>query len=102
MKRVILDLEGLVAFVFIVVYYFSKYGDLSLFLLLLLVPDIVALAYLIRADIGKVSYNLVHNYVVPSILFFAGWQLQHDELMKISLIWLAHVAMDRMFGFGLK
>lgn len=31
-----------------------------------------------------------------------GLLIDHHHALKVSLIWIAHIGMDRMFGYGLK
>jgi len=47
-------------------------------------------------------YNLGYLYVAPLVLLPAYLLLDIPALLPISIIWLAHVSMDRMLGYGLK
>lgn len=82
-------------------YYHYGYGR-SLFLLLILAPDIFFAGYLINPKVGARVYNTGHVYAVPVVLlssyYFAGVPLA----LPISMIWIAHIAFDRVLGFGLK
>lgn len=74
----------------------------SLFALLFLTPDLFILGYLINPRIGAATYNLVHTLSLPIALLLAA-HLSHWALaLQISLIWISHIAMDRLLGFGLK
>src|SRR5439155_4266977 len=83
------------------IYFTHGYSWLAL-LIFLLAPDLSAVSYLLNPQIGAAAYNTVHNYALPLALgglsLFFGWNLG----IQIALIWLAHIGMDRMFGFGLK
>ncbi len=68
----------------------------------LLAPDIAFLAYLVNRTAAPVVYNVLHTYVVPAVCFLAGLRMQHAPLMGVGLIWIAHIGVDRMLGFGLK
>ena len=75
---------------------------MALFALLFLVPDVSMMGYLANVRAGAVIYNAIHTYVGPLLL--AGYSVgtaQHTPLL-LSLIWIAHIALDRMLGFGLK
>ncbi|MBY0222574.1 DUF4260 domain-containing protein [Sporosarcina aquimarina] len=72
------------------------------FLVLLLAPDLSALGYLKSVKIASVLYNLVHTYTIPAIQMICGLLIDHHHALKVSLIWIAHIGMDRMFGYGLK
>ena len=82
------------------------YGHLAqswwLFGVLFLTPDLSMLGYLVNARIGAASYNAVHTEVGPVILFGFGLIIGNTLAMSLGLIWLAHIGLDRMLGFGLK
>jgi len=73
-----------------------------LFLVLVLVPDIFMLGYFKDSRFGAAVYNAGHTYLVPVILFGISIFFRFPVLLPISIIWAAHIAMDRAFGFGLK
>ncbi|WP_434751151.1 DUF4260 domain-containing protein [Paenibacillus amylolyticus] len=102
MTRLWIRLEGLLVLVAATTIYF--YNDYSwwLFLLLLLFPDVFIIGYAANNKLGAQIYNVGHTYIVPMVLLAAGYTLKMDFLMLISFIWIAHIGMDRMFGFGLK
>ncbi|MEC3884822.1 DUF4260 domain-containing protein [Halobacillus sp. HZG1] len=102
MARVLLYMEG--AFVFLASLYFYQQNDFSwlAFVFLLLIFDISMLGYLVNERVGAVVYNLSHSYVLPLLLIVAAIAASLDGLLMISLIWMAHNGMDRMFGYGLK
>jgi hypothetical protein len=63
--------------------------------------DISVAGYLLNNKIGAVIYNLAHSLIGPLALLtlsLTAW----PQLDIYVTIWLAHVAMDRMLGFGLK
>lgn len=72
------------------------------FAILILTPDLSMLGYLAGPGIGAVAYNGVHTLVAPGILALAGWWLATPLLTALALILLAHIAADRMLGYGLK
>jgi hypothetical protein len=100
--RPLLRLEGGAVLVVSVFLYHSIHASWLQFALLFLVPDISMLGYAVNARIGAIAYNAVHSYVVPLIL--AAWSLgtNHSAGLSLSLIWIAHIALDRLLGFGLK
>jgi hypothetical protein len=73
-----------------------------LFALLLLAPDLSLAGYAAGAEIGARVYNLFHSYTLPLLLAAAALALVHALLLAIALIWVAHIGLDRMFGYGLK
>ena len=60
------------------------------------------LGYLLNARVGAATYNLAHTLTVPLTLLLASY-IQHWYLpTAIALIWTAHIAFDRLLGYGLK
>ncbi len=72
------------------------------FALLLLTPDLFMFGYLVNQTVGAAAYNFVHTYTVPLLLFLILWLTGRAAYSWLALIWLAHIGMDRMLGFGLK
>lgn len=72
------------------------------FPLLLLVPDVSMVGYLFTPGAGSVLYNIFHHKAIAVVLYIVGyiWSMPVVELAGIIL--LAHAAMDRIFGYGLK
>jgi hypothetical protein len=85
----------------IVAYQHLHYSWL-LFTILFLTPDLFMLGYLANVRLGAATYNLVHTLTLPLILLLTGY-IKHWHLpSEIALIWIAHIAIDRLLGFGLK
>ena len=51
---------------------------------------------------GAIFYNLAHTYTVPAALAAAQLLNSRDAPSVLWLIWMAHIAFDRMIGYGLK
>jgi len=51
-------------------------------------------------NLGTRLYNLVHTEALPVVAMAAVFY--RPSLLALSLIWLAHIGVDRMLGFGLK
>ncbi|MBA8877162.1 DUF4260 domain-containing protein [Phyllobacterium myrsinacearum] len=73
-----------------------------LFVVLFFVPDISMLAYLKGPKIGAICYNAAHLYVLPLMIWAAGWWSGSKLTVSIGLIWIFHIAIDRALGYGLK
>ncbi len=69
---------------------------------LLLVPDLGMVGYVANTRVGAVLYNTVHTETPPILLLCAALAKGTDRGVGVALAWLAHIGMDRMFGFGLK
>ena len=101
-NRYILRAEGLAVLLAAIALYTLYDGNLWMFIALLLAPDLVFIVYLINKEAGVFAYNAVHNYILP--LGAIGLSVATDSTQGLLLgsIWLAHVGMDRMVGYGLK
>ena len=51
---------------------------------------------------ASVLYNAMHNYVLPGVLGILAVLFHRVLLEEVSLIWIAHISLDRMFGYVLK
>lgn len=102
-NAVILRIEGLTVLVLSVyVYFFQLEFSWIAFVILLLAPDLSALGYLKNNKVGSVWYNLFHTYSIPVLMLIISLLAQSHLFLMISLIWIAHIGMDRVFGYGLK
>ena len=100
--KILLRCEGLALFAGDCVLYDVWGGSWLLFLVLFLTPDLSFLAYLIGPKAGAIAYNAAHITVVPIVLMAIGFALTMPHLTSIATIWLAHIGLDRAFGYGLK
>lgn len=102
MQKRIVHFEGLVVFV-AAIYMYSLYEfSWIIFWIFLLAPDLSMLAYGINNHIGANIYNLFHTYIISILIVIIGVYFKVDTVIMIGLIWIAHIGMDRMFGYGLK
>jgi len=74
------------------------------FAVFFLAPDLSLLGYAAKRRLAMAAalYNAVHSYILPIVLAIAGWWTGSRLAGPAALIWIAHVALDRMLGFGLK
>ena len=100
-KRIVRIENG---FAFAISFYIYVYLNFPiwLFFVLLLVPDITMIGYAMNKKIGAIVYNIGHSLIVPLLFFISYIYFSNDYLLIISIIWLAHIFMDRLLGFGLK
>jgi Domain of unknown function (DUF4260) len=68
----------------------------------LLVPDSFMVGYLNGPTLGARVYNLAHSTPLPALMVGLGWWQATPLVAAFGLIWLAHIGMDRLLGFGLK
>lgn len=102
MPLILLRLEGTAVLAAALITYAQLQFSWWQFVLLLLAPDLAALGYLINKSVGSLIYNLVHTYVLPIGLATTALLLNSDLGLQLAIIWLAHIGMDRLFGYGLK
>ena len=102
LPKTLLHLEGAAFFIGAIALYASQGASGVMFVLLLLVPDLSALGYLVNPRVGSLTYNAAHTYVAPLVLAGLALAGQWPLGVQLALIWLAHIGMDRMLGFGLK
>ena len=77
-------------------------GSWAIFFLLFLWPDVFMLGYLLNTRLGASLYNLVHTETGPLLLgAIAVFEHWHNTLL-FAIIWMAHIGLDRMLGYGLK
>jgi len=50
----------------------------------------------------SLSNNLGHTPFVPLALFGLETLLQQRALLAVATFWFAHIAFDRLLGYGLK
>lgn len=99
---VILRLDGLAVALVAILLYRELGVAWWIFAAGFLAPDLAFAAYLAGPRIGAAAYNVVHTYLWGVALFGVGLFGAHASLMAAGLIWIAHVAIDRLVGFGLK
>jgi hypothetical protein len=100
--RIWLRLEALAVLATALFLYSHAAASWVVFGLLFLAPDLSMLGYLAGPEIGAMAYNIAHNYVLPLILIGFALLTKHTTVTPYALIWIAHIAVDRMLGYGLK
>ena len=94
-------LEGFVALALGAAAYAWLGQSWLVFALLFLAPDITMLGYLRSVRLGALVYNLGHTYAAPALLALAGLAIG-PLAYGLAAIWVAHIGLDRMLGYGLK
>ena len=99
---ILLRLEGLAVAALTFVVYAHIGANWWLFAALWIAPDLSMLGYLHSPCWGARIYNAAHTYVVPSILTFFALLFGVKSQLPIALIWINHIGIDRLLGYGLK
>jgi uncharacterized protein DUF4260 len=98
----LLRLEGLALFVGALVVYFDQGYAWWLLIVLFLAPDLSFAGYAAGPRVGASVYNALHTTVGPIVLAAIGMLANTDLCVQLALIWLAHIGLDRLLGYGLK
>jgi hypothetical protein len=99
---VLLRLEGLAVAALSFFFYARTHTSWWIFAALWLVPDLSMLGYLAGSCWGARIYNSVHTYVLPAALALSALLFGAGSLLPLALIWINHIAIDRLLGYGLK
>src|SRR5699024_3203479 len=102
MQKLLLRVEGVTILIISVYFYSYLHYSWLVFIILLFVPDLDALGYLNKVKIGSIVYNLLHTYTIPSGILLFSLFFDHEISLMLALIWISHIGMDRIFGYGLK
>src|SRR5579862_376614 len=70
--------------------------------LTILVPDLSMAGYLGGKRVGAQIYNLAHTTPIPAAVVGFGWWQDKSLAAALGLVWLAHIGIDRLLGYGLK
>jgi hypothetical protein len=73
-----------------------------LFAVLILAPDLSMLGYLMNPRVGAIIYNVGHSLLWPAALIIAGLLAGSSGLLTVGIIWVCHIGMDHLFGYGYK
>lgn len=102
MNKMILRIEGAAVLILSVYFYWYFQFSWLFFFLLFFAPDVSLLGYLVNTKVGAVVYNLFHTYSLPIVVILGGMFFPHAVVLALGLVWMSHIALDRMLGFGLK
>lgn len=101
-NKQIVHVEYALAFALTFFIYMQLHFPIWLFVALLFVPDLTMLGYTINKKIGAIVYNFGHTFIIPLLFALGSLFLSNDYLLLGSIIWIAHICMDRAIGAGLK
>lgn len=93
--RMILQTEAAVMLGTLTLAYSQAGYDWVRFASLFLTPDLAMIGYLAGPKAGSRVYNLAHTYAAAALLAAFGQY-------ATAITWAAHIAFDRMLGYGLK
>ena len=102
LPRLLLGVEGAAVALAAIALYFDGGHPWWLLVALALAPDLSFLGYVAGPRIGAAAYDAMHRYVTPVVFAAAGVLANADAPVRIGLIWIAHIGIDRAIGYGLK
>ena len=94
--------EAVAVLALAIVAYHATGASWWLFAALILVPDLSMTGYLAGPRIGATIYNIAHTYSMPIALAGVVIVLDQPAMLAVAIVWIAHIALDRMLGYGLK
>jgi hypothetical protein len=97
-----LRVEGLTLFATALLLYSATHQQWWLVPAVILLPDLFMVGYIGGSRLGAAVYNVGHSYPLPALMSLAGLAGHHPLVLALGLLWLAHIGMDRLAGFGLK
>ena len=98
--RPLVRVESAVLLVVSLVLYAHLGGGWGRFALWFLAPDLSFVGFAAGPRAGAIAYNLVHTLAGPLALALVA--LFVPALMPYALVWAAHIAADRVLGYGLR
>lgn len=99
----ILRAEGLVCLLLALTLYQVQGFSWMTFGLWFFLPDAAILVYVFgNESVGMWAYNMIHSTLGAGLLALLGLGVDVPMLLQASLIWFAHIGLDRALGFGLK
>src|SRR5688500_12313519 len=98
----LLRCEGAAVFAVCVAIYLRIHAPPLPYAALILLPDVTIAAYLFGRETGAVAYNLAHTYAFPLVIAGAGMWTQWNWPLPVALVWVMHIGIDRLLGYGMK
>ncbi len=102
MPALLLRAEGLAMFAATLALYAHLGYSWLAFALFFLTPDLTFVVYALNKNAGSVAYNLAHFPGFPVLLGLIAILTAAPMVLQVALIWFAHIAIDRVVGYGFK
>lgn len=100
--KIFLHIEGAVLLIASLLLFSATHQHWWWVPVLLFAPDIFMAGYVRSTILGALTYNIGHTYPLPAFVALYGVHSHRPFILAIGLIWLAHIGMDRLLGYGLK
>lgn len=102
LPRYLLRAEGAVAAAAALALYFHDDHSWLLLLALVLAPDLAMIGFAFSRRVGTAAYNATHTSIWPVTLAATGVLVDANAAVAVGLIWITHIGIDRVLGYGLK
>lgn len=100
--KLLLRLEAAAVLMLALIFYARLGQGIRWFAMLFLTPDLSLAGYLAGRRAGAAIYNAAHSYIAPALLLGAAYITNYQPGLSCALIWMAHIGLDRMLGYGMK
>lgn len=95
-------IEGFTVFAISLYFYNYLQFNIIIFAIFLFSFDIFMLGYFFNKKIGAYIYNFGHSMSIPLLLVSVALLANNRFAIGVSLVWFAHIGLDRALGYGLK
>lgn len=102
LPKLMLHAEGGVIFLTACILYAKLGANGWVFALLFFSFDIFMVGYARNPQFGSLIYNIGHTEVIPLAIALIGLLINAESVIGFALIWLGHIGLDRLLGYGLK
>lgn len=102
LPKLMLHAEGGAIFITACILYAKLGANGWVFALLFFSFDIFMVGYVRNPQLGSLIYNFGHTEVVPLAIALIGLLVNAEPMIGFALIWLGHIGLDRLLGYGLK
>jgi Domain of unknown function (DUF4260) len=102
MPGLFLRIEGWAVFAAVLMLYAHQGFSWLAFIFLFFAPDLSIATFSLNKQWGSIIYNLIHTYALPLLLAATSLLFDRSLGLQLTLIWLAHIALDRAIGYGFK
>ena len=69
---------------------------------LIVVPDLALIPLGVDYRTGAVIYDLMHTTTIPIVIGVAGVLAGNHLMTGLALVWLTHIGVDHVVGYGLR
>ncbi|MCU0481130.1 MAG: DUF4260 domain-containing protein [Anaerolineae bacterium] len=102
LPKLMLHVEGGAIFITACVLYAKLGANGWVFAVLFFSFDVFMVGYARNPQFGSLIYNIGHTEAIPLAIALIGLLTNTEAMIGFALIWLGHIGLDRLLGYGLK